>query len=70
MEGFILILLIVAALLVLGPFIVPFFLPNLKGFDGCSSILIGLLFVALLGWWGVVLYIVLIYIGKNIPNQS
>ena len=65
MEGFVLALLIAAALLVLGPFIVPFFLPNLKGFDKCSSILIGLLLVALLGWWGIVLYVILIYIVRN-----
>ena len=65
MEITILALLVFVVLIVFGPYIVPFFLPNLKGFSGCSSLLIGLLLVCLLGWWGILIYLVLVYIGTT-----
>jgi len=65
MEVTILVLLVFVAIIIIGPFIVPFFLPNLKGFSGCSSLLIGLLLVCLLGWWGILIYLLLVYIGTT-----
>lgn len=65
MEVTILALLVFAAIVIIGPFIVPFFLPKLKGFSGCGSLLIGLLLVCLLGWWGILIYLLLVYIGTT-----
>ena len=64
MEITILALLVFVVLIVFGPYIVPFFLPKLKGFSGCSSVLIGLLLVCLLNWWGILIYLILVYIGN------
>ena len=63
MEVTILALLVFAVIVIIGPFIV--FLPKLKGFSGCSSLLIGLLLVCLLGWWGILIYLLLVYIGTT-----